>query len=119
MTLASDTDSAPAVMQAQGLQVGSYDLARTARMTSFGLLLYGPAQHYWYRLLDRRFAAKSVSSFCCKVISESQNLGPRYNFTVFLRNAERPPSPASLRECPPVTSSLSTEFLCNFDEIRM
>lgn len=66
-------------MQAQGLPVGSYYLARTARMTSFGLLLYGPAQHYWYRLLDRRFAAKSVSNFCCKVTSPSHSLGPSFS----------------------------------------
>jgi len=29
-------------------------------MTSFGLLVYGPAQHYWYGALDRQFPQKAA-----------------------------------------------------------
>ena len=36
-------------------------------MSSFGLLVYGPAQHFWYRLLDRQFAAKTAANFAAKV----------------------------------------------------
>lgn len=68
LAMPGNAECALAAVQAQGLPGGGYDLTRTARMTSFGLLLYGPAQHYWYGMLDRRFAAKNVSNFLCKVI---------------------------------------------------
>ena len=31
-------------------------------MTSFGLLMYGPAQHYWYGALDRQFPQKASTT---------------------------------------------------------
>ena len=36
-------------------------------MTSFGLLVYGPAQHYWYGALDRQFPQKAaIQDFLAK-----------------------------------------------------
>ena len=37
-------------------------------MTSFGLLLYGPAQHHWYGFLDRQFPQRvALTDFLSKV----------------------------------------------------
>ncbi len=45
-------------------------------MASFGLLMYGPAQHVWYGWLARRFPGASVSSFVSKVRGGSVTLKP-------------------------------------------
>lgn len=52
--------------QRKGLPGKPIDLQRTARMATFGLLLYGPAQHVWYGWLARQFPGASVRSFASK-----------------------------------------------------
>ena len=46
----------------------SIDLKRAACMGSFGLLFYGPYQHWWYGLLGSRWPSKSTSDFLIKVL---------------------------------------------------
>ena len=46
----------------------TYDPARAARMTGFGLLFYGPLQRFWYALLDRQFNRRThLPHFASKV----------------------------------------------------
>lgn len=52
--------------QRKGLPGKTIDLQRTARMATFGLFLYGPAQHVWYGWLARQFPGASVRSFASK-----------------------------------------------------
>ena len=47
-----------------GATPSSYDAPRAARMGSFGLVFYGPYQHYWYAALDRAFNAKDHQELC-------------------------------------------------------
>lgn len=54
----------------------SYDAARALRMGSFGLLFYGPYQHYWYRALDRAFPARTLQNFASKVALNQFCLAP-------------------------------------------
>lgn len=53
-----------------------YDCARAGRMGSFGLLFYGPYQHYWYNALDKGFPAKTVRNFISKVVLNQVCLAP-------------------------------------------
>lgn len=43
-----------------------YDVARAARMGTFGLLFYGPYQHWWYGLLARTFPGATPAMFATK-----------------------------------------------------
>ena len=46
----------------------TYDPARAGRMLGFGLLFYGPLQHFWYALLDKQFHRKTyLPHFASKV----------------------------------------------------
>lgn len=60
-----------------------YDIARAARMGSFGLFFYGPYQHYWYAALDRAFNAKTVTNFATKVFLNQSCLAPIVISAVF------------------------------------
>ncbi|KAI8102303.1 hypothetical protein M9435_005908 [Picochlorum sp. BPE23] len=60
-----------------------YDIFRAARMGSFGLFLYGPYQHYWYRALDRAFNARSTKNFAIKVFMNQTCLAPIVISAVF------------------------------------
>mmetsp|Transcript_5452 Transcript_5452/g.15584 ORF Transcript_5452/g.15584 Transcript_5452/m.15584 type:complete len:211 (+) Transcript_5452:173-805(+) len=60
----------------KGLPGKTIDLQRTARMATFGLFLYGPAQHVWYGWLARQFPGASVRSFASKVALNQVALGP-------------------------------------------
>lgn len=62
--------------QRRKLTASSVDLTRCARMASFGLLLYGPAQHKWYGLLASKFAGNSFKGFASKVALNQLVLGP-------------------------------------------
>ncbi|CAD7694912.1 unnamed protein product [Ostreobium quekettii] len=59
------------------------DPARTLRMGGFGLLLYGPMQHYWYTLLGHRFPLRTASHFLTKVLLNSFVLGPSVGSVAF------------------------------------
>lgn len=61
----------------------SYDAARAARMGSFGLVFYGPYQHYWYAALDRAFNAKTTRNFATKVFLNQAVLAPVVISAVF------------------------------------
>ena len=50
----------------QGTPSSGYDVARGARMGTFGLFFYGPYQHWWYSLLARSFPGATVPMFATK-----------------------------------------------------
>lgn len=52
-------------------------------MFSFGLLFYGPFQHFWYRALDRSFSGRTVTNFLCKVSANQLVLAPIVISAVF------------------------------------
>ena len=66
-----------------GATPSSYDAARAARMGSFGLVFYGPYQHYWYAALDRAFNAKTTKNFAIKVFLNQAVLAPVVISAVF------------------------------------
>ncbi len=66
-----------------GASPASYDAARAARMGSFGLVFYGPYQHYWYAALDRAFNAKTTRNFATKVFLNQAVLAPVVISAVF------------------------------------
>ena len=53
-----------------------WDGVRSARMGGFGLLVYGPMQHYWYKALKANFGGSSVGDFAVKVTLNQVVLGP-------------------------------------------
>ena len=44
-----------------------HDFVRSARMASYGFLLYGPLSDWWYKLLDSKMPAKNLANFSSKV----------------------------------------------------
>jgi protein Mpv17 len=66
-----------------GASSKSYDAARAARMGSFGLVFYGPYQHYWYAALDKAFNAKTTRNFAIKVFLNQAVLAPVVISAVF------------------------------------
>jgi protein Mpv17 len=64
----------------------AYDGARAARMGSFGLFLYGPYQHYWYRALDRAMPVRNMPNFLAKVTLNQLCLAPVVIAGVFAWN---------------------------------
>ncbi len=52
---------------AQDARAFHYDAVRGLRMGTFGLLFYGPYQHYWYSALERQFPHKTAQNFLAKV----------------------------------------------------
>ena len=62
------------------------DLPRAARMGLFGLLFYGPYQHWWYALLDRSFPGRSTAAFASKVALNQVALAPVVLAAVFAWN---------------------------------
>ncbi|KAL4420179.1 hypothetical protein ABPG77_008315 [Micractinium sp. CCAP 211/92] len=69
----------------QGSEAG-YDVARAARMGSFGLLFYGPYQFFWYRALDRAFPGRALANFLAKVSLNQLALAPVTITVVFAWN---------------------------------
>ena len=61
----------------------SWDVRRAMRMGSFGLVFYGPLQHYWYRALFSRFGSASLPHFVSKVALNQLVLGPVVCTAVF------------------------------------
>jgi len=51
------------------------DGARTARFASLGLL-FGPWEHYWYRILDSRLPGKASRVVACKVLLDQFLMSP-------------------------------------------
>lgn len=50
------------------LQTDTYDFGRGARMGSFGLVFYGPYQHYWYKYVAACLAVQLLAS-CALVMA--------------------------------------------------
>lgn len=64
-----------------------YEPDRAARMLGFGLLFYGPLQHFWYALLDKQFNRKTyLPHFASKVVLNQIVLGPIVVMSVFAWN---------------------------------
>ena len=55
-------------------------------MGLFGLLFYGPYQHWWYGLLDRSFPGRSTQAFASKVTLNQVALAPVVLAAVFAWN---------------------------------
>lgn len=53
-----------------------FDAGRCVRMLMFGLLLYGPFQHWWYGALGSAFPGRGVQNFLSKVALNQVVLGP-------------------------------------------
>ena len=47
--------------------IGDADLVRTARMGGYGLCIYGPLQHFWYRALAQKWSLATTQHFLSKV----------------------------------------------------
>lgn len=65
---------------------GSIKFDRSARMGTFGLLFYGPYQHWWYSLLNQQWPLKTSSHFLTKVFLNQVALGPLVTTVVFSWN---------------------------------
>ncbi|GJD11587.1 Peroxisomal membrane protein 2 [Galdieria sulphuraria] len=59
------------------------DMQRTLRFTSFGLLIFGPCAHYWYRLLDHWFPKATTRSLISKVLVDQTLFTPVAIVSVF------------------------------------
>jgi len=51
------------------------DLARTARVTSVGLIA-GPLYHHWYNLLEKRLPGATLSRVCTKMLVDQSVMAP-------------------------------------------
>lgn len=70
----------------EGRAAPPFQLERSARMLGFGLLFYGPFQHWWYGALAAQFPGRAVSSFLPKVALNQVVLGPIVLVTAFAWN---------------------------------
>ncbi|QDZ21669.1 peroxisomal membrane protein Pmp22 [Chloropicon primus] len=65
----------------------SYDPLRALRMLGYGFLFYGPVQHWWYGVLDRRFNNRTyLPHVVSKVALNQLVLGPIIVLSVFTWN---------------------------------
>jgi len=71
----------------EGSSAKAYDPLRAGRMLGYGLIFYGPLQHYWYGLLDRTFHRRTyLPHFVSKVALNQLVLGPIVLMSVFAWN---------------------------------
>ncbi|KAL1207887.1 Peroxisomal membrane protein PMP22 [Cardamine amara subsp. amara] len=66
---------------------GSFDLMRTARMASFGLLFLGPSQHVWFSYLSRILPKRDVLTTFKKIMMGQVLFGPCSNTVFYSYNA--------------------------------
>ncbi|CAF2091687.1 hypothetical protein HID58_024376 [Brassica napus] len=66
---------------------GSYDLIRTARMASFGLIFLGPSQHLWFSYLSRILPKRDVLTTVKKIMMGQALFGPFSNTVFYSYNA--------------------------------
>ncbi|KAJ0262574.1 Peroxisomal membrane 22 kDa [Hirschfeldia incana] len=81
--MAADLTSQMITMQPSG----SYDLIRTARMASFGLLFLGPSQHLWFSYLSRILPKRDVLTTVKKIMMGQVLFGPFSNSVFYSYNA--------------------------------
>lgn len=73
-------------LQRDGKRQPDFEAPRTARMFGFGLLWYGPFQHWWYGMLAQRCPGTALGSFVPKVVLNQVVLGPLVLTTAFAWN---------------------------------
>ncbi|KAL9684319.1 hypothetical protein QQ045_021755 [Rhodiola kirilowii] len=81
---------AAADLTAQGITLqpsGSFDLIRTLRMSSYGLLILGPSQHYWFNFVSRLLPTREVVTTLKKIVMGQAMYGPCINTIFFSYNA--------------------------------
>ncbi|CAN8267776.1 unnamed protein product [Cochlearia groenlandica] len=66
---------------------GSFDLIRTARMASFGLIFLGPSQHIWFSYLSRILPKRDVLTTLKKIMMGQVLFGPCSNTVFYSYNA--------------------------------
>lgn len=71
---------------ARRYQVSEFDWKRAARIGSFGFLIYGPYQYWWYRALAKAFPSRSIPHFAAKVTANQVILGPLIVSAIFAWN---------------------------------
>lgn len=81
--MAADLTSQMITMQPSG----SYDLIRTARMASFGLIFLGPSQHLWFSYLSRILPKRDVLTTVKKIMMGQVLFGPFSNTVFYSYNA--------------------------------
>ncbi|KAL6777680.1 CGL67 [Auxenochlorella protothecoides x Auxenochlorella symbiontica] len=69
-----------------GLKVHAIDWPRSVRIASFGFLLYGPYQYWWYGALAKSFPTRSLPHFLSKVAANQLILGPIVVSAIFAWN---------------------------------
>jgi protein Mpv17 len=63
-----------------------FHVERALRMLGFGMLLYGPCQHWWYGMLAKSFPGTTTRSFLAKVTLNQVALGPLVLSSAFAWN---------------------------------
>lgn len=86
LCLAGDLLAQTASRRSNSMGTESVAWDRSARMGTFGLLFYGPFQHWWYGLLNQQWPLKVVSHFATKVALNQLVLGPIVTTVVFTWN---------------------------------
>ncbi|KAG2262110.1 hypothetical protein Bca4012_013234 [Brassica carinata] len=81
--MAADLTSQMITMQPSG----SYDLIRTARMASFGLIFLGPSQHLWFSYLSKILPKRDVLTTVKKIMMGQALFGPFSNTVFYSYNA--------------------------------
>jgi protein Mpv17 len=66
---------------------GSFDLIRTARMASFGLIFLGPSQHLWFSYLSKILPKRDVLTTFKKIMMGQVLFGPVSNTVFYSYNA--------------------------------
>uniref|UniRef100_A0A7N0THT6 Uncharacterized protein n=1 Tax=Kalanchoe fedtschenkoi TaxID=63787 RepID=A0A7N0THT6_KALFE len=81
---------AAADLTSQGITLqpsGSFDLIRTLRMSSYGLLILGPSQHYWFNYVSKLLPTREVVTTLKKIVMGQAIYGPCINTIFFSYNA--------------------------------
>lgn len=65
----------------------SYDLVRTLRMASYGMLILGPSLHFWFNFLSRLFPKRDLITTLKKMAMGQTLYGPTMTVVFFSSNA--------------------------------
>ncbi|KAF3446567.1 hypothetical protein FNV43_RR11747 [Rhamnella rubrinervis] len=66
---------------------GSFDLIRTSRMSTYGLLILGPSQHMWFNFVSKIFPKRDVLTTLKKIFMGQAIFGPCIASSFFSYNA--------------------------------
>ena len=84
-----------------------YDLIRTSRMAGYGLVVVGPALHYWFNFMSKILPGRDLLTTAKKMFLGQSVCGPIMTVLFFSLNAALQGTTATVKMLLPFLSALS------------